>query len=218
MIYIRLVFFILFIFTVGRSYAIKASVCNDIYQNREISAKTKQLLIVKKSESQFYLHACSWKDNAWYENSALRTKVAIGKNGLAKEGTKVEGDLKTPAGVFLLGTAFGIKLQKVNFPYRVLTDQDKFIDDPDNDDYNSWVSGETTAKSYEPMKRYYKYGIVIEYNMNPIIKGKGSAIFVHNWNYPDEPTSGCIAMPEQKLLKIIRWLQVEKNPSILIEE
>lgn len=202
----------------GNSYADQPSVCNDIYQNREISAKTKQLLIVKKSESQFNLHACSWMGNAWYENSALRTKVAIGKNGLAKKGTKVEGDLKTPAGVFPLGTAFGIKLQKVNFPYRVLTDQDKFIDDPDNDDYNSWVSGETTAKSYEPMKRYYKYGIVIEYNMNPIIKGKGSAIFLHNWNYPDEPTSGCIAMPEARLLKIIRWLQVEKNPSIFIEE
>ncbi|AUR51465.1 L,D-transpeptidase family protein [Aquella oligotrophica] len=218
MIYIRLIFCILSIFAMGNSYADQPSVCNDIYQNREISAKTKQLLIVKKSESKFYLYACSWKDNAWHESLNLRTKVAIGKNGLAKEGTKVEGDLKTPAGVFLLGTGFGIKPQNVNFPYRVLTDQDKFIDDADNDDYNSWVSGETTSKSYEPMKRYYKYGIVIEYNMNPIIKGKGSAIFVHNWNYPDEPTSGCIAMPEQKLLKIIRWLQVEKNPSIFIEE
>ena len=213
-----LIFCILSIFAITFSYADKVSVCTDLYKSIEISAQTKQLLVVKNLESQFYLYACIRKGNIWHENPALRTKVSIGKNGLASIGAKVEGDLKTPSGVFPLGTAFGIRPQKINFPYRVLTDSDKFIDDVNDDGYNSWVSGDTIAKSYEPMKRYYKYGIVVEYNMNPVVKGKGSAIFVHNWNYPDEPTSGCIAMPQANLLKIIRWLKAKKNPSILIEE
>lgn len=191
--------------------------CNKISKEIEIPSKVKQLLVVNKSESQFYLYACIRKGNVWHENSSLRTKVAVGKNGLAKPGEKIEGDLKTPTGIFPLGTAFGISQQDLDFPYRILTNDDKFIDDIADDNYNSWVNGETTAKSYEPMKRYYRYGIVIKYNMNPVIKGKGSAIFIHNWNYQNEPTSGCIAMPEKKLLNIIKWLQAKKKPSILIE-
>ena len=49
----------------------------------------------------------------------------------------------------------------------------------------------------------YKYGAVINYNTNPIIKGKGSAIFLHIWRNENEVTAGCVATSEKNLLTFI---------------
>ena len=62
---------------------------------------------------------------------------------------------------------------------------DKWIDDSSSNDYNKYVRGATTAKSFENLKLKsidYKYCMVIEYNTHPVIKGKGSAIFFHVTN------------------------------------
>jgi L,D-peptidoglycan transpeptidase YkuD (ErfK/YbiS/YcfS/YnhG family) len=62
------------------------------------------------------------------------------------------------------------------------TAEDKWIDDPNSDQYNTYVKGATDAKSYENLllkNDAYKHCMVIEYNTNPIVKGKGSAIFFH---------------------------------------
>ena len=53
------------------------------------------------------------------------------------------------------------------------------------------------ASSYEKLKRgdnQYKYGIVVEYNTDTIVRGKGSAIFVLVVREPNRPTAGCIAI------------------------
>lgn len=63
----------------------------------------------------------------------------------------------------------------------------------------------------------YKLGAVIEYNTNPIIAGKGSAIFMHLWSGPTKPTAGCIAMSEENMTFLFRWLDKNKGPMILIE-
>ena len=47
--------------------------------------------------------------------------------------------------------------------------------------------------------------------------GKGSAIFMHIRKGPGVPTSGCIAMEEKDIKKILKWLKPEQNPAILIE-
>ena len=62
----------------------------------------------------------------------------------------------------------------------------------------------------------YKYGIVVEYNTNPIIKGKGSAIFIHVWRNRNQPTAGCISISQEKILKLLEWLDPEKEPIIVL--
>jgi L,D-peptidoglycan transpeptidase YkuD (ErfK/YbiS/YcfS/YnhG family) len=103
-------------------------------------------------------------------------------------------------------------------PYRQATDDDFWVDDVDSEDYNKWVKGKPNAASWEKMKRdddQYKYGVVIEYNMHPIVKGKGSAIFLHVWK-GGESTLGCVSMSEEMILKILAWLDPAKKPLIIM--
>jgi L,D-peptidoglycan transpeptidase YkuD (ErfK/YbiS/YcfS/YnhG family) len=62
----------------------------------------------------------------------------------------------------------------------------------------------------------YKYGIVIEYNTDPIIKGNGSAIFLHIWKGEGLPTVGCVAVSEEDIIKIMGWLDPAASPLIII--
>ena len=72
-------------------------------------------------------------------------------------------------------------------------------------------------KSFERMNHeLYKYGAVINYNRNPIIKGKGSAIFLHIWRGENKPTAGCTATSEKNVLSLLKWMDPEKNPHIIM--
>lgn len=190
--------------------------CSAIVAASNLPAGVSQLLVVGENIAGYTIRGCRKYSAKWY--SSFSYPVSIGRNGIAKPEHKLEGDLKTPSGLYSLGTSFGISRLKLDFPYRKLTASDKFIDDQDSSEYNSWVRGYTAAASYEPLLKYYRYGIVINYNMNPVIKGKGSAIFIHNWNTPFEPTSGCVAMAESNLLAVLNWLHKKAHPHVLILE
>ena len=76
------------------------------------------------------------------------------------------------------------------------------------------------AKSFERMRRsdgLYQYGIVIGYNRHPVISGAGSAIFMHVWRGYNSPTSGCVAVNQRYLRKILHWLNRQEKPVILLE-
>ncbi len=146
--------------------------------------------------------------------------AGIGRNGFAAPNQKVEGDGKSPSGIFKLGQLFTYNpLADTKMPFIQTTDEDKWIDDPESPDYNRHVRGETSAKSYENLKLqsdHYKYCMVIEYNINPVIKGKGSAIFLHLRESDDETTAGCIAISEPDMLQILKWLDPEASPMIVM--
>ncbi len=182
-----------------------------------VPVASRQLLIVKVIHNYSgYLFGCQKASNQWQNAFPHPIPVVIGKNGIAIYGTKKEGDQKTPSGLYRLGTAFGAKPRALQFDYRILSSQDKFIDDPLSPEYNSWVNGPTTAKSYEELQKLYKLAIVINYNMDPVIPGNGSAIFLHTWVSPLTPTAGCIALSEENLLIILNWLNRRYQPAILI--
>jgi len=147
--------------------------------------------------------------------------AVIGKNGFALLGEKREGDGKTPSGIYPLKMTFGYDESiKTKMPYRQALADDLWIDDVNADDYNRWVkNGATQATSYEKMKRddsLYKYGIVIEYNTNPVVKGYGSAIFLHIWGGADITTEGCVAVSEENIIKILEWLDPQAEPLIIM--
>ena len=62
------------------------------------------------------------------------------------------------------------------------------------------------TRSFEEMRRtdsLYEVGIVIGHNRSPVVKGCGSAIFFHIWRGRGIPTSGCVAMAREDLLRIL---------------
>ncbi|BAU27130.1 L,D-peptidoglycan transpeptidase YkuD (ErfK/YbiS/YcfS/YnhG family) [Aneurinibacillus soli] len=147
--------------------------------------------------------------------------AVIGKNGVTMN--KMEGDRKTPMGLYPIRYAFGtaVKPHGVHLPYRMVTRQDYWIDDPASPDYNRWVTCYSQPKKYwnsfEKLSvSAYKYALIIGYNDDPPIAGAGSAIFLHVWRGPASYTAGCVALAEADVLRILRWLHPENKPVIWI--
>lgn len=159
------------------------------------------------------------KHNVWIKTYAAR--AVIGRNGLAKIDEKREGDGKTPQGVFDLTRAFGYDATlTTGLNYRQVSSKDLWVDDVDSSDYNQWVQT-TTATSYEKLRRddhLYRMAAVIEYNTDTIVKGNGSAIFLHIWRKYYKPTAGCVALSERNLKRILSKLNVERKPVIILED
>ncbi|HWR29240.1 MAG TPA: L,D-transpeptidase family protein [Negativicutes bacterium] len=186
-----------------------------------LSSTVKQALIVQDNGSgAFTGQIVLWAqaEGRWQKLKSF--PVVMGKNGFADPGAKEEGDNRTPTGIFNLGTAFGYAgAIDTKMPYRRLTENDFWVDDTASAQYNRWVTGVPQARSYERLLRsdsMHKYGVVIQYNTNPVIAGKGSAIFLHVWRSPDIGTAGGVAMAEDNLVQILRWLDSEKQPTILL--
>lgn len=188
-------------------------------QVKKIPPEISQIVVVKTHDSiKANMTLCQRQGARWKARFTPSFRAVIGKNGIASIGEKKEGDLKTPAGFYPIGEAFGTQPLALKMDYRYITADDKFIDDVNHKRYNSWVTGSTDAKSYESMhNEVYLFGAVINYNMNPTRAGAGSAIFIHLWRSPNSPTSGCIALDKQHLLMMLRWLDKAKHPYILVQ-
>lgn len=181
---------------------------------------SRQSLIVFERNKNFWILGAEKKQSNW-EMVLGPYEVSIGKSGMANPGEKMEGDGKTPSGLFDLKLAFGYKKpRRLKMPYLQVSEEDIWVDDPNSPDYNRLMKiGETAAKSFEYMRRrdsVYSHGIVIEYNTKPVVRNLGSAIFVHVWSGRKIATSGCVALGEKNLLRILKWLDPDKTPTILL--
>ena len=138
---------------------------------------------------------------------------------------KKEGDGKSPAGIFLLGPAFGYadksKVSFIHIDYIKASDTLLCIDDGTSRYYNQLIhSGSIKADwhSHEEMHRKdedYKWGIFVRHNTNPVMEAGGSCIFLHVWDNPEEGTVGCTAMEEKNILQLLHWIQSEKKPVLV---
>jgi L,D-peptidoglycan transpeptidase YkuD (ErfK/YbiS/YcfS/YnhG family) len=180
---------------------------------------TSQVLLATNEEASGFtamLYVLEKRDNVW-RNALPPLPALIGGKGFAPPGGKKEGDVRTPSGVFALKRTFGYAPEiNSRMPYRQAGEEDIWVDDASSPDYNRWVrKGETSAASFEIMKLKddrYKYGIVIEYNTDPIVKGAGSAIFFHVRGGENTPTLGCVALSERDMLKVLGWLDPAAEP------
>lgn len=138
----------------------------------------------------------------------------IGKNGLSAN--RHEGDNTTPIGKFTLGTAFGkYKNPGTLMPYQVTTPNDVWSYDAST--YNTWVTDPTIPGEFLLRKDHvYDYAFAINFNIPERELGKGSAIFFHIWRGSAIGTAGCVATGKKGVLKILKWLNPEKNPVIII--
>ena len=147
-------------------------------------------------------------------------QASIGRAGFALPGEKIEGDGKSPTGIFDLGQLYTYEASvNTSLPFIQTNAEDKWIDDPNHENYNTHIRGNTTAKSFEHLKLSsidYKYCMVIEYNTHPVVKGRGSAIFFHLASPNYDPTAGCVAIKESDMDQILLWLDPKKKKAILM--
>lgn len=176
---------------------------------------SKQLIAVVSSGSSCTVYGFSETGRNWATDFV--TSGCVGKNGVSAESR--EGDYRTPKGLLPLGFAFGTEnLTDLSIPYRQLNENCYWVDDPESEYYNQWQeTTNITWNSAEHLIDYatsYRYTVVVNYNMNPIVPYKGSAIFLHcaTGSY----TAGCIAVPTADMREILYWLKEDANPMILI--
>ncbi len=144
----------------------------------------------------------------------------VGSSGIAQIGAKRESDNRTPAGTFPLGPAFGYEATcDTHLHYRQATADDYWIDAVESPDYNRWVHGPKPTCSHELLRRgddQYRLAAVIGYNLDPIVAGRGSAIFLHIWKQPGKGTAGCIALDAENVATLLRWLDRRAEPVMVI--
>lgn len=138
---------------------------------------------------------------------------------------KMEGDGRSPAGLFRVVSAFGeapAAAVQTHLEYRQATARSRWVDDPRSSFYNQWVEstpGVLAAwQSAEEMLRtdgLYRWGLVIGHNLAPIEPGGGSAIFLHAWRGPKQPTSGCTAVAMDVVEHLVRWLDARAQPVLV---
>ena len=165
-----------------------------------------------------------------------RFSIVVGKNGMAwSDGLnelpsaaenllmKIEGDGKSPAGIFSLSSAFGTiaKNEKIKLPFTKLEEWTECVDDVNSKHYNRIVNrmqvGVFDWKSSEKMLEIvpqYDLGVFVEHNSEKQ-KGAGSCIFLHVWTNNATGTAGCTAMAKADMEKILYWLDAKKNPVLI---
>ena len=147
-----------------------------------------------------------------------KVNCSIGKRGIRIK--KKEGDLITPKGKFRIKyilyrrdriSKFRAKIRKIAIKKNM-----GWCDDPNSKKYNKLVKLPCNYKAEKLYKKNNTYDIllVLNYNMSPIKKNKGSAIFIHIAKRNYAPTAGCVAINKNDMKKIIK--KISKRTLVFI--
>ena len=205
-----------------------------LIQNGKIPVESfcNQLIVITDEEKLYakgttyykaYLHTFEKKNENWAKVFPAY-KVNLGVKGMASVDQKMEGDLKTPSGFYPIPFVFGYKKDiETKMDFVVVSKNHVWVCDTASVDYNKLViDKEGKYKNNLKNEKLFrpdilnKYAIAIGYNMSPIVKGKGSAIFMHVERSTNHKTAGCISMPENNIKDLIKWLDPQRKPYVFI--
>jgi len=134
-------------------------------------------------------------------------KCCVGKNGISNN--KIEGDKKTPSGLFSLGNLYFRKDKNLKPITKLISipinKKMGWCDDVKNKKYNKLIKINNKIRHEKMFRKDYKYDylIPINYNTKNTRTGKGSAIFIHlTKNYL--PTAGCIGIKKKDMLILLK--------------
>jgi len=150
--------------------------------------------------------------------NGYKLKCAIGKSGITKN--KKEGDLSTPKGIFKISSLYyrkdKIKKFKCKIKKKIIKKNMGWCDDINSLKYNQEITFPHNYSAEKLYRKDSKYDLLLDigYNAQPVINGKGSAIFLHLCNKKYKPTKGCIAILKVDFLKILPL--IKKNTKILV--
>ena len=144
----------------------------------------------------------------------------MGRNGLSSH--HLEGGGTTPIGVFTIGpTMDGVSVSPgVRFGYHQLSCGDWWNEDRQSRSYNHFVhlacgvapSFTGSSEALWQNVPAYDYFAVIDYNVSPVVPGRGSGIFLHVAK--GDPTTGCVSVAKENLLQLLRLLRPSSRPLI----
>lgn len=167
------------------------------------------------------------------------TRALLGANGLARGDRRRQGTGTTPTGTYAFVSAFGRDGDPGSgLPYRRIDRDDAWTYNPRVPaTYNVFQDSPRPWRGYgRYVERLWGYGLqydhvaVLDYNLpeGPIVRGedglnraietadtrRGGGIFLHVSN--GTRTAGCIAVTKQRMREILRWLDPDDEPVIVI--
>lgn len=135
-------------------------------------------------------------------------RCAVGRAGVAHK--QREGDGVTPIGAwpirYVLYRPDRVAKPETALDVRALTPEDGWCDAPEESNYNRLVK-QPFAASHETLWRedhLYDVIAVLGFNDDPVVAGKGSAIFLHVAKPGYAPTEGCVALALPELLAVLK--------------
>jgi len=140
-------------------------------------------------------------------------RCAIGPAGFTQD--KREGDKATPVGEFALRECWyradRVAPPQTKLPLRRIAESDGWCDAPEDLQYNRHVTLPYAASHEKLWLEDHTYDVMVPlgYNDDPIIPGKGSAIFLHVAKPGYTPTAGCVALALPDLLEVLRFCSLE---------
>ncbi len=142
----------------------------------------------------------------------------FGRDGITDD--KIEGDWKTPIGTFPIRKIYYRKDKIPNLEAQIecipLSPDDAWCDDIKKEEYNTFIKLPFEG-SYENLWRdddMYDIIIVLGCNDEPILKGKGSAIFIHIAKENMEYTKGCLAIKKEDMLTLVKNITLNSEIEI----
>ncbi len=147
----------------------------------------------------------------------FKFKCTLGKKGSTSK--KIEGDKKTPKGVYNLGPVYfrDDRISKIETKLKTIKIKKimGWCDDVKSKYYNKIIKVNRKIKHEKLFRKNKNYDVLIpiNYNSKIIKKNKGSAIFIHlTKNY--KKTLGCIALKKKDMLILLKL--INKNTKIKI--
>jgi L,D-peptidoglycan transpeptidase YkuD (ErfK/YbiS/YcfS/YnhG family) len=187
-------------------------------------AASQQLITVEAASTRTtYATARIWRrtGSCWVAAGGPYS-ARVGWNGLSAN--RREGDGTTPVGTFPIGrTMYGNSPNPgVRFRYVRLRCGDWWVEDPQSPSYNTFrrlrcgvkPPFEVTTPDMSNDRHAYAHLAVVEFNMHPIVPGRGSGIFLHVQT--GGPTNGCVSLSRPNLVRVLRWLSPAAAPYIAI--
>ena len=158
------------------------------------------------------------KKSGYLQYKNLKFRCALGKAGIRRKGR--EGDNITPKGIFKIIKIYyrSDKIKKITSSIKKIKIKKNmgWCDDPKSFYYNKQIKLPSKF-SHEKLYRkdnLYDLFLVLNYNTSPIIKNKGSAIFLHIAKDSYKKTKGCIALKREDLIQLVS--KIRKKTKIKI--
>jgi L,D-peptidoglycan transpeptidase YkuD (ErfK/YbiS/YcfS/YnhG family) len=158
------------------------------------------------------------KNSGFLRYKNLKFRCALGKAGIKRK--VKEGDNITPKGIFKITKIYyrPDKIKDIVTPIKKIKIKKSigWCDDPNSIHYNKQIKLPSKF-SHEKLYRndnLYDLILVLNYNTNPIVKNKGSAIFLHITNDSYKKTKGCIALKKDDLIQLIYKISVNTKIKI----
>jgi L,D-peptidoglycan transpeptidase YkuD (ErfK/YbiS/YcfS/YnhG family) len=156
--------------------------------------------------------------SGYLEYKDLKFRCALGKAGVKRK--KIEGDNITPIGTFRINNIYYRRdhIKKIFSKFKLIEIKKNmgWCNDPKSKQYNQLIR---LPNKYKHEKLYRKDNIydlilVLNYNTRPILKNKGSAIFIHVATKNYKKTAGCIALKKKHLINLVE--KINKKTQINI--